>query len=489
MIARNLPQDMIALGSGRVAVCLGTTFVLSLAADPVFGRVGIAEVLLVLSLITLVGLVAVDLPHRFAVQPEVRQLLVAISIYLGSVCLSFLYGVLTGVPVASAARSSAPYLIAALALPIVLIPRLKAEWIVIPMLAAGAAQVVYVIWLFQSSGADLNSRLYVLLHRVTLLDARTTLPLFVAATVLPGLAFSLRAPNWIRASAVLIWVACVIAGFVTLTRTHVLVVALCFSGLAGLALLVWSGKTWPEDARARAFKLIVATLIVPVVAVLFLLTQPGLKLLPGLLLLRTEVELQATPGEVERSKERALGLLAQLEEAQKRGVEPSSPLLRQLIELSSGKQRPAGGRFEDEWLPAWQHYLKGNLLEKAIGIGAGRPFVTGSGEPRTYIHNFPLYVLLYQGALGLAAWIGLGALVALRLFSRFLCFRDWVAGAMLIIWLSLQFYALMFAVHKLVSFNLLMLAIYLTALGCLHPLCQLDGGRDELADPGLGAKS
>jgi hypothetical protein len=144
-------------------------------------------------------------------------------------------------------------------------------------------------------------------------------------------------------------------------------------------------------------------------------------------------------------------------------AELEAAVMKAVVEANSGQQLAAGSRLHDEWGPALMQYWHNGLLEKVIGMGAGKPFKTAAGEERTYIHNFPLYVLLYQGIIGIVIWLVLNGTIAWRLFNTFIHSGSIRCAAVLSLFVSLQVLALLFAVHKLLSFNILIVVIYIIA--------------------------
>ncbi|WP_338317496.1 hypothetical protein, partial [Bradyrhizobium ottawaense] len=87
-------------------------------------------------------------------------------------------------------------------------------------------------------------------------------------------------------------------------------------------------------------------------------------------------------------------------------------------------------------------------------------FTTKSGEPRTYIHNLPLYLLLYNGAVGLVLNVVLQIGLIASFFNRVRRDDDAVAFACLSMVIILNCFALLFAVHKLIGFNLILAVIH-----------------------------
>jgi len=128
---------------------------------------------------------------------------------------------------------------------------------------------------------------------------------------------------------------------------------------------------------------------------------------------------------------------------------------------SGGEQTLGTGRFEDEWLPALSRVREGTLLEKMFGIGAGNAFVTSNGERRTYVHNYLIYLILYQGVFGVLTFLILVASLGLRSIRGWWRSGDTCSLAALGALAALYSNSMLFAVHKLLSFNLAILTIYL----------------------------
>jgi hypothetical protein len=115
------------------------------------------------------------------------------------------------------------------------------------------------------------------------------------------------------------------------------------------------------------------------------------------------------------------------------------------------------GRMADEWSPVVESISDEGLGAAVHGVGAGRSFVTGAGQERTYIHNVVLYGLYYSGIPGAGLWLLAYGLLGLGLFKR-----GWsdeapelLALASLVV--ALFVYGQFFAVHKLLSYNLLLM--------------------------------
>jgi O-antigen ligase len=95
--------------------------------------------------------------------------------------------------------------------------------------------------------------------------------------------------------------------------------------------------------------------------------------------------------------------------------------------------------------------VQAGLFTKLFGIGAGSSYRTKSGEARTYIHNYPVYLLVFDGLFGLAAFLIMMVWVCWRLLVRWWVNGDDLALATLGVAAALFSNSLLFATHKLVQ--------------------------------------
>ncbi len=140
----------------------------------------------------------------------------------------------------------------------------------------------------------------------------------------------------------------------------------------------------------------------------------------------------------------------------------STSLTKTVVDANNGGAMPlGGGRLEDEVMPALNLLRQAAWHVKIFGIGAGNKYQTASGEMRTYIHNYPVYILLFNGALGLAAFVFFFGALVWQALRRWWLDGDVIGLAVLTAIASLSVYGLLFAVHKLIAFNLMLVAVYL----------------------------
>ncbi len=313
-----------------------------------------------------------------------------------------------GIPFDAAVRSALPYLAF---LPVALLgllvgPGRRPELVTGPLLFAGVAQSVYVIGLYVFSVADPTDTRAVWLSRITLLDPRTTLPLVLAGAVLPMSAIA-AASRW---RVKLRWaIPCglaVTAALSTQTRSQL---AAILTGTAAWAVFHTMRRA-PRRGPTRRFALVrvaLAGLVGLVVAVGVLYLIPHTRALVEAIVLRTQTSLDT-------------------------------------------------GRVTDEWIPALNAMLDNGVAGVLGGIGSGQTFITGSGEERTYVHNVILYGLVYFGVPGLCLILLGYILLVAGLWHRGNVTGDrrYLALAALVV--ALFVYAQFFAVHKLFSYNLML---------------------------------
>ena len=497
----------------------------SCLADPVFSRVSVVEISLGIA-IALAGLAAVWRLLSRGVLWQAAPRHTPLILWVVSLCGSALVSLAVGAPVPAIIRSTASYLVIAIALPAVLArsfsldPRPLAGAII----AAGFAQAAYMLHLFLALNIRFDSSMDVLVYRITGLDARTTLPLFMAATMM-SLGLSARRNLGLIVVGLVVPTACVLAAFATLTRAHVASFVVGF--LALLALVAVTAVARRPTLTAGSLRVAAMIAIVTLAAVVLFLASPQFRLLPGLLAMRTNIEFEPTavqidpqrlfetaqrmaPGKlseadffdgIDRGKsesqltsptilklverlgfDKTQSILEAYAKAKPDSTNPPSgqgsakpvapapsglksdlntALFQSVVTQTSGKMEFGDARFANEYVPAFERFRSGTIVEKLFGIGAGIPFTTASGEARTYIHDYPLYILLYQGAFGVLAYILLYATLSWRALKLWWARGDEVALGVLGVLIILHVYALAFAVHKLVPFNLVMTAAYL----------------------------
>ncbi|GMO77879.1 hypothetical protein BwSH20_47760 [Bradyrhizobium ottawaense] len=494
MKATFVSDKMLAL----FAVSLGVALLFSLLADPVVRSIGLREMGLSLGVaIAGFGALAYVLmsPERLTGIPRTSLVMMAMA---ASFLLSALIGLVQGDPPTAVIRSTLPYLMAFLSLPLAFAGRINLNMIglVLAVMAVGLIQALYQIILFMMQ--DTTTVTETLVSRITMIDARVTLPLAAAGN---GVALALIGRGrYATAMGTIATSIFGLAALVTLTRTLVIVYALSFI----VAIALWTalavverraGVLLRNTACVALSMLVVGTIIMspPFASVppAFKVRQamersspPELTVVePDVAKRRIETELKQEVGEeqarhtlekAESVHESMVAILRShgiktLEHVAQRyadhaGEGTSAKILAETLGNFSanlpGAGEIGGGRISDEWRPALQTYLAGNPATWAFGIGAGTPFTTKSGEPRTYIHNLPLYLLLYNGAVGLVLNVVLQIGLIASFFNRVRRDDDAVAFACLSMVIILNCFALLFAVHKLIGFNLILAVIH-----------------------------
>lgn len=142
------------------------------------------------------------------------------------------------------------------------------------------------------------------------------------------------------------------------------------------------------------------------------------------------------------------------------------PPLRNLALSVIERQAKVGdnARFEAEWRPALESWDNHGTPALVTGIGLGVPIRILTGEENTYVHNQLIYTVVYTGLLGTILIFSVYFSAFIVLVKRFLKEKipeDAAAAALLVCLFS---YGLFFAVHKLFSYNLMVFVIIALAM-------------------------
>jgi hypothetical protein len=397
---------------GKLIVFLAVLLGLTLLGDPAPTALGPVEGLLLAGVViaTLMGLARARLVHSARIGPTHASILAALGLYCLSLLGTLAIGVLQGAPVSPALRAVGPYL---LFLPLAAVgPWLSEQGMpratVRALVVAGLSHAVFLLVLFVSGVQDILDLRSVFFGRTTMLDARTTVPLFLASAILPLAWLALDGRRVRQVLALMAILISTVGALSTQTRSQLLALA-----AGGLAFLPFYGVHWarlsgrpPSAAIGRVLWVLVLALLVTSTAVILV---PTLRVLVSAVALRSRTDQD-------------------------------------------------NGRLTNEWLPAVQR-VSASPSSLALGIGAGQSFITGDGEPRTYVHNLAIYMLLYGGLLGVIAtailYLSVGALLARRALRE----RGLENAALLALLVALSVYAEFFAVHKLLSYNLMIALI------------------------------
>jgi hypothetical protein len=474
----------------------------SLLADPVVAKIGLCEFALAVSLALFGMFGVIELVRSGLRVPEHgRTALAALLVFLVSFVVGLMLGWFRGNPLWPMARSFLPYAIMFTALPLIF-SRLSAFHVptaLATVVTVGVLQAVYQIYVFLLLNAGTKSPVLILVNRITLYDARVTIPFVVAANAIV-LAFVGRG---FGRTIFLICLSTLflVASLVTLTRT--LVIA-CLVATAVTALALLLPPVVERSRRLMQYLRPMGALAPAVLAVAVIFANPIMRQIPHGFDIRIAIE-QSLPSDPladfdvltellasEVGAQRAKAILSGVDTVRggfiairregdvpltirvlesyvkKRGMEEETTQLAAVLLAAFSSNVPGatelgGGRISQEWVPAVATYINGGPLTWLFGIGVGTSFETADGSPRTYVHNYPLYLLLYNGIVGALAYLVLQANLALWFLRRWLKNGDQAALACLALLTSLGVFSLFFAVHKLIAYNLIMTLAFVAA--------------------------
>lgn len=510
-------------------ILLAASVLLSTAAHPTFAAFGLVEITFVAAL----GLLGAVGAYRYSVQKKrwfIAGLLDwALLAYVGSFVIALTIGLWSDVPLLSAMRSVLPYVVPLACLaPWALLQPISARSVAWILCAAGAAQCSYLIYLYISVNIAFEP-FDIMINRITLIDPRTTIPMFLATPLLASIAVVNDGPWWRQLGAGLLAALGIVAALTTLTRTHLLSIAV---GMCVIAIEIVLAHRRPDGNSISPWPKVARMLAIPVLATTIALAIPPLAPLPQMSLFRLQLETSGGSPELFRAAkdlaaretilneavERLVGFLAQTEVrdlsasqlakwwtknpnatsidraidlmlaeqaarynltlAQQHALKQA--IQRRIVLASSGEQHIDGGRWDNEWRPALKTYLAGGPIAWLFGIGAGKPFTTGADQQQTHIHNFPIYLLVYNGAVGLVATGLFYAALTLTLARMWRRTGDLSVLGLMALLIAIGLYSLTFAIHKLVPFSLMVGVIYLAAASWIRDV-RADGPSDDLA--------
>lgn len=382
---------------------------LTLLGKPAPTALGLVELLLVLGVVAIAaaGLVGARLLHAGQIGASHASILAVLAVYCLSHLLTLSLGILQGASPAAAIRAVAPYLLflpVAAALPF-LSRGETGRPVARALVVAGVAHAIFLLALFVTGVQDILDLRAVFFGRTTLLDARTTIPLFLASVLLP-LAWLTAGHGLSRRALALALVALSVAGALS-TQTRSQLLALTAGGLVFLALYALRWAATHGRSVGGALRRVAAIAVVALaLGAAAIATVPTLRLLAQSVALRTEADQD-------------------------------------------------NGRLANEWIPAVRQ-VSASPTTLALGIGAGATFITGEGEERTYVHNLGIYALVYGGITGAIATALLYLVIAVGLLHRARTNAGLEGAALLALLLAMVVYAQFFAVHKLLSYNLML---------------------------------
>lgn len=401
----------------RLTLFLAGLLGLTLLGNPAPAGLGPVERLLLVGVVvaTATGVLRARQVYSARIGITHASILAALGLYCLSLLVALAIGILEGASTSSALRAAGPYLFF---LPLAAVgPWLSRQNLlratVRALVIAGLCQTAFLLALFLTGVRDLLDLRSVFLGRTTLLDARTTVPLFLASAILPMAWLPGRGRPIRRIIALSMILASAAAALSTQTRSQLLAFA-----AGGLAFLPFYGMHWARESGrppTAAIGRVAGTL--------------------ALALLLASTAVAAVP---------ALRVLA------------SAVVLRSRTDQDNG-------RLTNEWLPAVKRVVA-SPTSLALGIGAGDSFITGEGEVRTYVHNLVIYSLLYGGLFGLVATALFYATVGVLLARAGSTAHGFEPAALLALLVALIVYAQFFAIHKLLSYNLMVALIAAAAV-------------------------
>ena len=398
----------------------------SLISTPAPTHLEICDVIL-LMLSLLIGLISMSAIKNYYINKIECRLILAISFYVSYLCISTVLGLAHGISFITIARNIGPYVNF---LPLLLIgfapsSLLRPGHVAIMLILVGLLQAGYHFFLYFTTSIHSDTTRDILIGRITLIDPRTSLPLFLALAILPVSVFFNHGlvPN--DKSFSLLSITMIIIGFfagiVTLTRAIILSIFFGWIVFIGLYLYyqmnLQSNQIKPVIRKLSFYTICLAFIL------LIILNIPAVRILFS-------------------------GIVARFYN--------TSTIV--------GVSDYSNGRLYDEWLPAFNTWKQTDFLGLLFGVGAGQPFLLATGETHTYTHNLCLYSLLYGGFYGLFAclWLYFSTFKVLIIRAFETQHTLYLGYASLLA--SMFFYVQLFAVYKLLAFNAMLILLMALAL-------------------------
>jgi O-antigen ligase len=387
-----------------------------------------------------------------------KTLFLILILYILSIIFSGLIAIFSGIKWTEVFRSIMPYLAF---IPLCLISFSKyrlslVKMVFFSLIAVGLFQVFLHIYLYFKFLPHPPTVLDVLVHRITLINPRATVPLIFAATILPMYYF-LGSDKGIAKQiiAALITIIGVIASLITLTRAMLLAEFLGFV----IYYIFWCIYQIQHSVNNVYKKISLNTLKMLAILVLSVFT---ISKLPGISeafqAFTSRAQVSTSPAVPESSLPT---LVSAATTSQPNEIKYSA------FEMKLDAYSDA--RLINEWIPAVKTWQSSSLINYIFGIGEGKAFITSAGVDRTYIHNVVIYKLVYDGIFGLIVTLCLYIFIFKRLIQNTLVSGDLIYLAYACLLLSLFVYALLFAVHKLFSYNIMLFLIFGVALAMARP--------------------
>ncbi len=349
-------------------------------------------------------------------------LLFAALLYLSYLLISSLIGLSHGIPLLNVLRSIGPYInfFPLLLLGFLSSKTFRPSMVMISLIIVGVFQIIYLFYLYFIYSGVASTTLHILINRITFMDQRTTLPLFLSVTILP-IVLSVQLKNsLIKMLCFILILMGFFAGIITLTRAIFL--SMIFGWIVFLILYLYYQSKINSSFLLPLIKKISMYLLFFICIILLISCFKKIQMIET-------------------------GLLSRFYD--------HSPLHH--ADYSNG-------RLYDEWIPALMTWANSDILSLFFGIGAGYPFIVLSGEERTYIHNLCIYNLVYGGFYGLFTCLLLYITLFKSLIYRAFQAQNIMYLAFAALLMSMFFYAQFFAVHKGLAFNVMLFLIISIAL-------------------------
>lgn len=404
-----------------IGITIFSMVLVSFLANPAPVSIEMADVILILFPCFLGFLSLATLKSYKIALPE-RNMLLAIILYLSYLLISVLIGLMHGVPLLNALRSLGPYINFFPLLLMGLLPRrLLSPWVIaITLIIVGSLQASYLIYLYLTHSYGGTGVAEVLRSRITLIEARTTLPIILSITILPMVLLSSK-NKIVKLFATCLIVFGLFAGAATLTRS--IVIAIMMGWLTFAILYLHKLSSSPSFSLKKTLNKFLIHLLIAAAIICVISMIPKIYMLEQ-------------------------GILA-------RFYHHGS---------SATSTDYSNGRLYDEWIPALHTWLNSGALSIFFGMGTGSTFTVATGEERTYIHNLIIYTLVYGGIYGLFGCLWLYFTIFKTLILRAKQSQQTIYLGFAALLISIFSYAQLFAVHKGLAFNAMLFLIITLAL-------------------------
>lgn len=422
-----------------------------------------------------------------------KKIAVLLIFYLFIMLTSCAIGVFTLERFFQPFRSTMPY-IALLPLAYIgLVDRTASlsRYIAMSLIAAGVIQSMLIILLFsvayqlEYSPFPINSVMSILINRITLWDARVTLSCLLASAILPFYWIVNGSSKKTKLLCMAIIILSCIAALVTLSRSFLLAIFVGWMLFFGSYFLLQEQRFWPTVMmHVKSTGLILLSILLLILSIeplflcvkaLALRTAPyAMSSAPTLIPPTSVIQVHNEPSKVPS----AVDMKTVAEETIVNVPLNSDNIAASVMQKNREQHGYSNGRVTGEWLPAFKAWQNSNLFQQLFGVGAGVPFFVEDNQAKTYVHNQLLYALLYTGVVGLCIVLVLYSTLFYGLLSCSKRSNDSLYLVFFALLGALFFYAQLFAVHKLLSFNAMLCLIL--ALLCIKPTVYVENNEKKI---------